>query len=230
MFMSSTAPHPQPTSRSSRLRALIDDLILFGQLVIETLHYQPGSITAFRIMHRFGTRSFNAIIARVTRGLMLAEALEMRVRRMAKQIDNPPPPRARPEETRKRAATGKPRAKTLLTDDDRAILARMPTSAEIAANVRNRPICDVLADIARDIGLAETDPLWLRILEEIRQTNSATGLAHLMNPLRKERYAGRRKLREPPSYPDAKPLPAPAQPEPAQPEVATGPPPLPLAA
>jgi hypothetical protein len=48
-----------------------------------------------------------------------------------------------------------------------------------------------------------------------------------MNPLRKPRYAGRRRM---PALPSFAVPPSPAQPEPAQQELATGPPPLPLAA
>jgi hypothetical protein len=213
--MLSTAPSPQHTSRGNRLRALIDDLILFGRLLIEALQNEPTSEIATRIISRFNGRSVAAIIARITRGIMLATALDTRVQNQAKRIDNPPPPRL-PDE-RKRT-TRQPRTKPLLTDDDDALLARMPTAEEIARNIRTRPIGAVLGDIARDLGLNENDPLWMQIYGDILQTHSVTGLRHLLKPRRKPSDRQRRKRRQPPPPARA------AAPPPPQPTPTTGPP------
>ena len=67
MSMSSTAPQPQRPNRGNRLRALIDDLILFGRLLIEALQSQPTSDITTRIINRFNGRGIAAIIARITR-------------------------------------------------------------------------------------------------------------------------------------------------------------------
>jgi len=39
-------------------------------------------------------------------------------------------------------------------------LAHLPTQAEIAAQVRRRPVGAVFADICRDLGIVPTHPLW----------------------------------------------------------------------
>jgi hypothetical protein len=39
-------------------------------------------------------------------------------------------------------------------------IVRLPTAAEIAAQVRRRPIGAVLADICRDFGITTAHPLW----------------------------------------------------------------------
>ena len=43
-------------------------------------------------------------------------------------------------------------------------LARLPTSEEIAEEVRHRPIGAVLADICRDLGIVPSHPLWLELM------------------------------------------------------------------
>jgi hypothetical protein len=213
MIMSHTAPSPQPTSRGNRLRTLIDDLILFGRLLIEALQSEPTSEITARIINRFNGRGIAAIIGRVTRGIMLATALDVRVRNQAKRINNPPPPRL-PEDRKRTTRT--PRAKPLLTDDDEALLARMPTPEEIAHNIRTRPIGAVLGDIARDLGLNEADPLWMRIYSDILNTHCFTGLRHLLKPRRTPSERQRRKRRPPAARALAPP--------PPQPAPATGPP------
>jgi hypothetical protein len=211
------APPPDLTPRSARLRALIDDLILFGRILIETLQREPDSAAATRIISRFSTRNIAAIIARITRGLMLAAALDDRLVRSARRIDNPPPPR--PDDTRSRSARQRP-ARSAMAGDDAALLARMPTAAEIAANIRNRPIGDVLADIAHDLGLVEPDPLWWRIYSDIQRAYCGTGLVRLLRPMLNAGVPPRRERRQPP--------PRAATPSPV-PDTATGPP-IPIAA
>jgi len=43
-------------------------------------------------------------------------------------------------------------------------LARLPTAAEIAAQVRRRPVGAVFADICRDLGIVPAHPLWRELL------------------------------------------------------------------
>jgi hypothetical protein len=43
-------------------------------------------------------------------------------------------------------------------------LARLPTSEEIAEQVRHQPIGAVLADICRDLGIVPSHPLWLELM------------------------------------------------------------------
>ena len=213
------APQPEQPPRSTRLRALIDDLILFGRILLETLRHEPESEAAERIFKRFRTTTVAAIIARITRGLMLAAALADRVEQSVKQIDNP---RSRPLETRKPGSSPRPARKPLIDDDDAALLARMPTAEEIAANIRTRPISEVLADIAVDLGLNCDDPLYRQIHAEIVRSHCATALFRLVRPLVKA-YAGFT-----PRKPASSPAVAPSV-EPAPQSFGTGPP-FPLAA
>jgi len=180
------APQPEQPTRSSRLRALIDDLILFGNVLLETLRHEPESEAAIRIIKRFRSTTVAAIIAHITRGLMLAAALAERVERSVKRIDNPPVPRldVTPPKRPARPRTGpRPPESLATTLDDAALLARLPTAEEIAANTRSRPIGDVLADIANDLGLNCNDPLYRQIHGEIVRVQCATAYARLVRPL-----------------------------------------------
>jgi hypothetical protein len=219
--MSSVETPPEQPTRSSRLRALIDDLILFGNILLETLRHEPESEAAIGIIKRFRTATAAAIIARITRGLMLAAALAGRVERSAKRIDNPPAPRLDVTPA-KRPARPRPPECLATTDDDAALLARMPTAEEIAANIRTRPIGDVLADIANDLGLNYEDPLYRRIHGDIVRAHCATGLARLVRPLIKafDACTPRQRAASQPVAPSAEPEPA---------SFGTGPP-FPLAA
>jgi len=103
----------------------------------------------------FGTRDIGLILARITRGLFLANALEARVVALAARPDAPPRP-ARATAQRPPRAT-KPAAATEAADPR---LALLPTPEQIAAEVRRRPIGAVIADICRDLGIMPSHPLW----------------------------------------------------------------------
>ena len=49
------------------------------------------------------------------------------------------------------------------------MLANLPTPDQIAAMVRRQPICAVLADICRDLGIAPSHPLWRELHLAINQ-------------------------------------------------------------
>ena len=211
--MSSKAPLLDRTPHSVRLRALIEDLILFGKVLIETLTIEPTSEVAARLINHFRTSDLAAIIARITRGIMLAAALDQRVVRCAKQIDNPPP--IRPATQVKPAAgprTARPR-------DDAGLLPRMPTAEEIASSIRKRPINAVLADIAHDLGLTEYDLLFMQIFAHFERTKYSRGIIRLLRPRIEALSQSRRRRHVPPAAP-ATPA---ATPSPL-PGIATGPP------
>ena len=104
--MSSLATSPEQPARTARLRALIDDLILFGNILLETLRHEPESEAAIAIIKRFRSTTVAAIIAHITRGLMLAAALAERVERSVKRIDHPPEPEPEPEPAPASCGTG----------------------------------------------------------------------------------------------------------------------------
>ena len=83
-----TSP-PHRRAPSVELRALLSAIICLAQELLATVHTLPH----LDIVRRFGSLNYKLIIARMTRGLMMAEALDDRVARTATRIDNPPLPR-----------------------------------------------------------------------------------------------------------------------------------------
>lgn len=172
------APSAPPT-RTAGLLALVRSLIAVGKALIETALRPADSDAQSALSHRFGTFNLALIIARITRGLRLAEALEARLQRNASSLDKAwsSPPAAQPAPMA--AATPKPRqprtppARTNQQDDDAALLDRMPSAKAIAALVRHRPIGHVLDDICRDLGIDCTHPLWRQIMDAIILTGGS---------------------------------------------------------
>ena len=151
-------PDAAPT-RSSVLLALVRGLVAFGNALLATLNHPSDSPVLHRTFLRFGTLNLDLIVARLLRGIAIAEALEQRLLLAAKRIDQPPSealavvPRT-PAKKRKRIAPLTPEA------DDAALLAGLPTAEEIAEQIRRRPIASVFADICRDLGLRADDPIF----------------------------------------------------------------------
>jgi hypothetical protein len=93
--------------------------------------------------------------ARITRGLHRAGALEARLVRNAARLDAAPGPQRAPAVATPASASrrqGAPQADLHL--------AHLPTSEQIAAEVRRRPIGAVIADICRDLDIMPCHPLW----------------------------------------------------------------------
>src|SRR5271166_6248827 len=153
--MSAAAETPAPTaqpnsaaadqpSRSGLLLNLVRKLIDYGRELTATIRQRTVTEPFFATI-RFGTTDLALILARIARGLLLAEALEARVLQRAAHLDAGPRPGKARSAPRAPAA---PRAAE--ADPD---LARLPTAAQIAAEVRRRPIGAVIADICRDLGV-----------------------------------------------------------------------------
>jgi hypothetical protein len=149
-------PEPQPTpTRSARLRTLLQTLIAFASSLVETLATNQTAHPT--IAYRFGTTNLGLITARIARALLMAMALNRRLIRIARQLDTPTPrPSAKPSSQPRAPKTPAPRPGA----DDEALLTRLPTAQEIAAQIRHRPIGRVLEDICRDLGILPSDPLW----------------------------------------------------------------------
>ena len=94
MSAAEAASDPKP-SRASGLLGLVRQLIDYGRQLAATLRSNP---------HPFGASDIALILARITRGLLRAEALEARIIRTAATLDAepctaarlPPPSAARP--------------------------------------------------------------------------------------------------------------------------------------
>jgi hypothetical protein len=167
-----TAPAPKP-SRVGGLLGLVRKLIDYGTFLAATLR-QRGLGNRPDIQGRtFGTTNVTLILARIARGLLRAAALADRLHRSATRLDASPPPRA-PRACAASAPTAaaappKPRrcASRRSTDDDNALLAHLPTPEQIAAEIRRRPIGEVIADICWDLCIIPAHPLWRELQDAI---------------------------------------------------------------
>src|ERR1700690_3352620 len=71
-----SAPAP---SRAGRLLGLVRKLIDYGKDLAHTLQQRTAATALFTVALQFGTRDIALILARITRGLRLANALEARL-------------------------------------------------------------------------------------------------------------------------------------------------------
>ena len=152
--MSGAAPDPQP-SRASGLLSLVRALINYGRHLATTFRSNP---------HKFDASDIALILAHITRGLLRAEALEVRIIRDAVRLDAPSAPTPRAVSHRKSPPA---RTATPSTETAEALVPGfdlgMPTPEQIAAEVRRRPIGAVIADICRDLGIMPNHPLWAEL-------------------------------------------------------------------
>ena len=95
------------------------------------------------------------ILARISRGLHRANALEARLLRNADRLDAAPRGASSPRTPRAPRPPATPSA-----DETNARLTHLPTPEQIAAKVRRQPIGAVIADICRDLGILPSHPLW----------------------------------------------------------------------
>ena len=96
--MSAAATTPTPTtepSRAGRLLNLVRKLIDYGKELAAALRHHSATIDLASVTRPFGTRDIALILARITRGLHRANALEARVVRNAASLDAAPRPRRR---------------------------------------------------------------------------------------------------------------------------------------
>ncbi len=155
--MSAAPETPTPTtepSRSGRLLDLVHRLIDYGRELAATIR-ERTAIDPLFVKARFGTTDLAVILARIFRGLLLAEALEARVLRRAAHLDAGP----RPGKTRPAAKS--PAARP--TPEIDAQLTQLSTPEQIATEVRRRPIGAVIVDICRDLGITGSHPLWREV-------------------------------------------------------------------
>jgi hypothetical protein len=159
-------------SHAGRLLDLVRKLIDYGKEIAGTLRQRAATGLGFDAF-RFGTRDLTLILARITRGLHLATALEARVLQNAARLDAEPAASPAPSRHKPRAA--QPAARRAPEAD--TILAHLPTPEQIAAEVRRRPIGAVIADICRDLGIMPNHPLWRELQHAIiRYGGSLAGL------------------------------------------------------
>ncbi len=138
-------------------------------------HFASAASATHPAIHgrQFGTINITLILARIGRGLLRAAALEARLHRNAARLDAPPRPHAPPARplSASTEASPQPPAPRRRFDprgaDEDTLLAHMPTPEQIAAEIRRRPIGEVIADICRDLGIVPAHPLWTELARAI---------------------------------------------------------------
>ena len=167
-FMSAERPAVEPTptpgpqnqgkNRCGPLITLVRRIIDHGRDLIAALQRQNTPTPSTPLARRFGSFDLALIIARITRGLLLATALESRLLRA---------PPARPRPPRPPSQSARPRAPQPQAQPDSDLLANMPSAEAIAAQIRHRSAGAVIVDICRDLGIDTTHPLWPAIRDAI---------------------------------------------------------------
>ena len=158
----SSPPSTDKPTPSGRLLRLVRKLIDYGRQLGAALTQRTADLAS--VTREFGTKDVALILARIRCGLERANLLEARIIDEAARLDAAAA-RAAPAAAvapRTRPATPRPPEPPKQQPDPR--LARLPTSEEIADEVRHRPIGAVLADICRDLGIVPSHPLWLELM------------------------------------------------------------------
>lgn len=164
------------STRSGHLISLLRRLIEYGKELAAALRNPTPKTDFDRLVRPFGTRDVALILARITRGLQLAGALETRIVAIAARLDVPPAAAARTTGSpaqREPAEPRPPRSPPRPTDPR---LVQMPTPDAIAAQVRRRPIGAVIVDICLALGIMPRDPLWneiRKVVDEFRGNYAA---------------------------------------------------------
>src|SRR6185312_1351320 len=142
-------------SCATRVVSLLRKLIDYGHDLARTVQQRAAAGTLLTVMVHFGTRDIALILARITRGLRLASALEARLASRPVRPDTTPAAARAPTESAKRTAR---------RVAQRPHLPDVPTAEEIAAALRHRPAAAVIADICRDLGIVPAHPLWGEVM------------------------------------------------------------------
>lgn len=164
------APIPEST-RTTRLLGVVQALIAFGKQLAATLQSSPSADTLFWITGRFGTTDIKLILARITRGLRLAAALETK---LASRADRAQPIRASGTSSPRKPRSRRP--ETPRQNNEDSVLANLPTSEEIAEQLRRYPVHVVLRKLCSDLGIIGADPLWQDI-QRVLDENGGSSLA-----------------------------------------------------
>jgi len=136
---------------------VVRKLLCYGRDLVATLRQCNTQSPPLTIARRFGCLNLALIIARITRGLMIAAALERRLSHPRPRSTNPVRLSA-PVSPRPSRAPRRPRP-----DEEAELLGDLPTAREIAARIRGRRIGAVLAEICRDLGIDGEHVLWREV-------------------------------------------------------------------
>lgn len=161
-------PQDQRPSRSAGLLGLLNRLLDHGRGMLATLRQRNTPDVPLPFAHRFGAISLAVVIARITRGVILATALRDHVARHARGLDAAEHRKSPQPSNRETPRPRRPRpARPALPEDENAELDNLPSAEEIAARIRNRPIGAVIVEICRDLGIDGEHELWREVCQAI---------------------------------------------------------------
>ena len=149
----------------ARLLAVVAALITFGQHLLAALQNRNLTAPPIEIASRFRSVSLVQIITRITRGLIIARALEARLLR--RQAQPAAAPTERPASTTPRETPADRRPRRTDADDDAELETGLPSAREIARRFRRRPVGAVIVEICRDLGINPQHPMWREIQKAI---------------------------------------------------------------
>ena len=169
-----------PPTGLDRLLFVVRWLVAHGRELAATIHQRAARPDFPDFASRFGTADLALILARITRGLRRATALEAALlRRVEKhQGDAPASSSLHPSGPRSPQPSAT-RARCDLDADDTALLARLPSEQEIADEIRRRPIGAVIVDICHDLGICPGH-LPRDFFDELRRTIDRYGGSSLV--------------------------------------------------
>jgi hypothetical protein len=164
------APSVDATTRTGRLLSLVRKLIDYGKQLAATLQQRSVTTNLADITRNFGTSDIARILASITRGLLLAAALEAKV--ASRPIRQPAAPdETAPTPSRRQPRSASPEDRTAAEVDPR--IANLPTPEDIADQLRRRPAGAVIADICRLLGIVPADPLWREICHVVMENGGS---------------------------------------------------------
>jgi hypothetical protein len=167
-------PTPSQPGRFALVLILVRKLVDYGRELGARLLQRAPAIELAPYACNFGTSDTRLILARITQGLLRAQALEARLEQIAPRVNAKP---------RAPSSWHAPRATPATRDAGPPDfpLEHLPTAQQIAAEVRRRPIGAVIADICRDLGIMPCHPLWRELSQLIIRHGGS--LARLVNDI-----------------------------------------------
>ena len=157
--MSGAIPTPTPPpglTRAGRLLGLVRKLIDYGKELATTLRHRNETTDLGPLVRGFGTVDIGRILARITCGLLRAQALEDKILHNAARLDANLAPKTQAASSARDPCA--PRPSRVRQADSNVMF--LPTPERIAARVRRQSIGAVIADICRDLGISPDDPQW----------------------------------------------------------------------
>lgn len=163
-----TDPH-----RALTIALLLRQVINYAKELLVTVRLRAGAPDFARFTRPFGTSDVRLIIDRIASAIRYAAILEddlLKVARLGRHMftkpSMPSDPARAPREPRPSGAQAESAARHAEQPKYR-VLDRLPSAAQIAAEIRRRPVGEVVAVICRDLGITPNHKLWPALSEVV---------------------------------------------------------------